>query len=394
MARTFTVPKVEGITYGEGAFDALGDTVRAQGGRRPAAIMSGSLAATDVAQALRAQFGDALVGVYASIPQHVPRAAVLEAAAMARDGGADSLISIGGGTPIDCAKAVAMCLATGITTPDDFEKYRIRFTYPDVYDVPAIPGHAIPHVAVPTTLSGGEHTGLAGVTDEITHTKHAYTAPTLTPKSVILDPEVAARTPPWLWAASGVRAIDHAVEGILSARSMPMADALGLEALRLLAANLEHSTKNPHDAQSRTNCLLASWLSIFGATNVGMGLSHGIGHQLAAQFDITHGVTSAIMLPHVMEFNAALTAPQLRRIADALGRDTRDLDDASAAQQAISAVRDLVTRLGVTNTISAAGGTREGLADLAEHIMGDAAVAASRRPVGKQDILALLDAAW
>lgn len=313
---------------------------------------------------------------------------------MARDGGADSVISIGGGTPIDCAKAVSMSLSTGIATPEDFDKYRIRFTYPDVYDVPDIPGPAIPHIAVPTTLSGGEHTGLAGVTDEITRTKCAYNALSLTPKVVILDPEVAARTPAWLWAASGIRAVDHAVEGILSANSMPMADALGLEALRLLAANLEFSTNNPADTQSRTNCLLASWLSIFGATNVGMGLSHGIGHQLAAQFDITHGVTSAIMLPHVMEFNAALAAPELRRIAEALGCDTHDSNDASAAQQAISAVRNLITRLGVTRTISAAGGVREAMPELAEHIMGDAAVAASRRPVSKEDVLALLHAAW
>ncbi|OBH01549.1 MULTISPECIES: iron-containing alcohol dehydrogenase [unclassified Mycobacterium] len=394
MARTFTVPRVEEITYGPGSFDTLSDIVGAHGGRRPVAIMSGSLAATELGQALWDQFGANLVGVYASVPQHVPRAAVLEAAAMARDGGADSVISIGGGTPIDCAKAVAMCLATGITKPEDFDKYRVRFTYPDVYDVPDIPGRTIPHIAVPTTLSGGEHTGLAGVTDEVTRTKCAYSGLSLTPKAVILDPDVAGRTPAWLWAASGIRAVDHAVEGILSAKSMPMADALGLEALRLLAANLERSTNNPSDTQSRTNCLLASWLSIFGATNVGMGLSHGIGHQLAAQFDITHGITSAIMLPHVMEFNAALTAPQLRRIAEALGRDTHDLDEASAAQQAIAAVRDLVTRLDVTNTISAAGGSRDALPALAEHIMGDAAVAASRRPVSKEDVLALLDAAW
>ncbi|MFP1155049.1 lactaldehyde reductase [Mycobacterium sherrisii] len=394
MPCKFTVPRVEEITYGPGAFDALSDIVHAQGGRRPAAIMSGSLAATELRQALRDQFGAALVGVYSSVPQHVPRTAVLEAAAMARDGGADCVISIGGGTPIDCAKAVAMCLATGITTPDDFDKYRVRFTYPDAYDVPDIPGPTIPHIAVPTTLSGGEHTGLAGITDEVTHVKRAYTAPSLTPKAVILDPDVAARTPAWLWAASGIRAVDHAVEGILSAKSMPLADALGLEALRLLAANLERSTNDPSDTQSRTNCLLASWLSIFGATNVGMGLSHGIGHQLAAQFDITHGVTSAIMLPHVMQFNASLTGPQLRRIAEALGRDTRDLDEASAGREAISAVRDLVTRLGVTNTISTAGGVRDALPGLAENIMGDAAVAASRRPVSKEDVLALLDAAW
>jgi alcohol dehydrogenase class IV len=356
--------------------------------------MSGSLAGTEVEESLRGQFGDALVGVHSSTPQHVPRSAVLQAAAMARDGGADSLISIGGGTPIDCAKAVAMCLATGITEPGGFEEYRVRFTYPDVYEVPEIPGPIVPHIAVPTTLSAGEHTGLAGVTDEATHAKCAYTAPGLTPTAVVLDPDVAGRTPAWLWAASGIRALDHAIEGILSARSMPIADALGSEALRLLTENLPHSTDNPHDGDARTNCLLASWMSIFAATNVGMGLSHGIGHQLAAEFDMTHGVTSAIMLPHVMEFNAALTQPQLRRIAEAMGHDTRGLDDATAAGQAIAAVRNLITRLGVTDTISAAGGHRDALPDLAERIMGDSAVAASRRPVTREDILTLLKAAW
>jgi alcohol dehydrogenase class IV len=394
MARTFTIPNVDTVTYGDGAFDTLRDIVRAHGGRRPAAIMSGSLAGTEVEESLRDQFGESLVGVHSSTPQHVPRAAVLQAAAMARDGGADSVISIGGGTPIDCAKAVAMCIAAGITESEDFEKYRVRFTYPDVYEVPKIPGPIIPHIAVPTTLSAGEHTGLAGVTDEVTHAKCAYTAPGLTPIAVVLDPDVAARTPAWLWAASGIRALDHAIEGILSARSMPMADALGGEALRLLSANLVHSTDNPLDGEARTNCLLASWLSIFAATNVGMGLSHGIGHQLAAEFDMTHGVTSAIMLPHVMKFNAALTQPQLRHIAEAMGCDTRDLDDADAARQAILAVRNLVTRLGVTDTISAAGGHRDILPVLAERIMGDSAVAASRRPVSQNDILTLLEAAW
>ncbi len=394
MARTFTMPNVDTVTYGDGAFGGVADILRTYGGRRPLAIMSGSLAGTEVEQSLRDQFGDALVGVHSDTPQHVPRAAVLRAAAMARDGGADSLISIGGGTPIDCAKAVAMCLAAGIAEPEGFEKYRVRFTYPNVYEVPEIPGPLVPHLVVPTTLSAGEHTGLAGVTDEATHAKCAYTAPGLTPIAVVLDPDVAARTPAWLWAASGIRALDHAIEGILSARSMPIADALGGEALRLLSTNLVHSTENPGDAQARTNCLLGSWLSIFAATNVGMGLSHGIGHQLAAEFDMTHGVTSAIMLPHVMEFNEALTRPQLRRIAEAMGRDTRGLDDAEAARHAIAAVRDLVTRLGVTDTISAAGGHRDALPALAERVMGDSAVAASRRPVTQDAVLRLLEAAW
>ncbi len=392
--RTFTLPRVDGVTYGPDSLGALGGLVAKHGGHRPVVIMSGSLAGTWVEESVRDQLGDSLVGIHSKTPQHVPRTAVLQAASMAREGGADSIVSVGGGTPIDCAKAVAMCLATGVKTAEDFETYRVRFTYPDVYEVPEMPAEYIPHIAVPTTLSGGEHTALTGVTDEVTRSKGAYTAKGLIPREVILDPAVAALTPDWLWAASGIRAVDHAVEGILSIRSMAVADALGGEALRLIAQNLVHSTRNPDDVEARTNCMLATWLSIFAATNVGMGLSHGIGHQLAAEFDITHGVTSAIMLPRVMEFNAAVTRPQLRRIAEALGSDTRDLDDAEAADQAIAAVRLLVSALGVTDTISAARGRREAFPTLAEHIMGDAAVAASPRPVSKADILELLESAW
>lgn len=252
----------------------------------------------------------------------------------------------------------------------------------------------MPHIAVPTTLSGSEHTALFGVTDEKTHLKGNYTNPGFQPRAVVLDPSATAATPSWLWAASGMRAVDHAVEGILSTRHMPVTDALGAEALRLLSGNLAKSVKNPHDADARFNCLLGTWLSIFGLTNVGVGLSHGIGHQLAAEFDILHGLTSAIMLPRVMEFTAAHIGPRLRRVAEAMGEDTRGLDDTEAGDRAIAAVRGLISSLGLTDTISAAGGAHEALPGIADRVMRDPAVAACPRPVSRDDVLRLLEAAW
>ncbi|NKQ56954.1 iron-containing alcohol dehydrogenase [Amycolatopsis sp. K13G38] len=393
-ARTFTIPPADTVTYGEGAFDQIGALLDRVGGSRALAILSGSLAGSAVEQALRDRLGARLVAVHSGIPQHVPRAAVLHAAEAARESGVDSVLSVGGGTPIDCAKAVTLCLAENITEPDQFEKHRVRFTYPDSYEIPEVHGTLIPHIAVPTTLSGGEHTALFGVTDEITHRKCAYTDPGFQPKAVVLDPWVCAATPDWLWAASGMRAVDHAVEGILSTRHMALTDGLGAEALRLISRNLAHSKKNPGDAEARTNCLLGTWLSIFGLTNAGVGLSHGIGHQLAAEFDILHGLTSAIMLPLVMEFTREQTGPRLRLIAEAFGTDTREMDDAAAADAAIGAVRGLIGSLGLTNTISAAGGRREVLPAIAEHVMTDPAVAACPRPVTQADVLNLLEAAW
>jgi alcohol dehydrogenase class IV len=393
-ARSFIIPPVDTVRYGAGAFDAVDEVVEKLGGSRVFAVLSSSLVDSAAETALRTRLGAMLVGTYTKTGQHVPRGSVLEAADAAREARADMVLSLGGGTPIDCAKAVTLCLAQDITRPEHFEDYRVRFTYPASYDVPDVPGKVIPHIAVPTTLSGGEHTGLCGVTDEATHLKGSYTSPKLTPKVVILDPLMTTRTPDWLWAASGLRAVDHAVEGILSNRSMAFADALSTEALRLLSANLARSARDPHDVEARTNCLVATWLSIFAATNVGVGLSHGIGHQLAAEFDMIHGVTSAVMLPLVMEFNAALTAPKLRRIADALGQDTRGLDDTAAAGLAVTAVRDLIASLEVPHTISAAGGDKARLPMIAHHVMADPAVAASARTITEDDVLALLEAAW
>jgi alcohol dehydrogenase class IV len=396
-ARTFTVPRIDTVTYGEDALDQLPELVDRHGGTRVLAVLSGSLAGGPVEDALRARLGHRLAEVHTGIPQHVPRAAVLAATETARRSGADCVLSVGGGTPIDCAKAVTLCLGAGITRPEQFDDYRVRFTYPDRYDIPAVETDLVPHIAVPTTLSGGEHTALFGVTDEQTHLKGSYTNPRFIPAAVILDPWVSSGTPDWLWAASGVRAVDHAVEGMLSARHMPMTDALGYGALELLTDNLAASAKDPSDAEARTNCLLGTWLSIFGLTNVGVGLSHGIGHQLAAEFDIIHGLTSAIMLPRVMEFVAPATAAAQRRVAEAMGIDTRELDDAAAAAAASRQVRELVTTLRIADSIRAAASgpvDPEALPAVAQRVMGDPAVAACPRPVTQEDVLDLLRDAW
>jgi alcohol dehydrogenase class IV len=393
-ARSFVVPPVDTVTYGPGAFEQLGTLVEKVGGTRVLAVLSGSLVDSPAESALHAALGDRLVGTYSRTAQHVPRSSVLEATEVARRGDVDLVVSLGGGTPIDCAKGVALALGVGIETAAQFDDYRIRFTYPDTRIVPAIEAPLVPHIAVPTTLSGGEHTALCGITDDLTRSKDGFTHPALQPRAVILDPAITAGTPGWLWAASGLRAVDHAVEGILSIRHMPVADALGAEALRLLAANLARSADDPHDEAARTDCLLGTWLSIFALTNVGVGLSHSIGHQLAAEYDLLHGVTSAIMLPLVMEFTLEQTAPRLRLVAEALGTDTRDLDATGAAKSAVAAVQDLIRALGVPHTISAVAEDPDKLPRIADHVMNDASVAACPRPVTREDVLELLRAAW
>jgi len=392
--REFRVPPMEAVHYGPGAFASIGELSARHTGRRAFAVISGSLVDTWIDQSLRDQLGGRLVGVYHRAKEHVPRACVLEAAEEARAVGADLIISVGGGTAIDCAKAVTLCLAADIEAREQFDDHRVRFTYPATLEIPELPQQVIPHIAVPTTLSGAEHTELFGVTDEKRRAKDTFSHRKFVPRAVVLDPVVAAGTPEWLWAASGMRAVDHAVEGILSAKHMPFTDALGLEALALLTGNLRHSARNPDDVEARTNCMLGTWLSIFALTNVGIGLSHGLGRQLSAQFGILHGLTSAIMLPEVMAFNAEQTRPQLRRIAAAMGADVGLCDDAEAAVQAVATMRRFIESLGVPHTLSAVGARREELDLVVEHAMSDPAVADNPRQVTRDQLLRMLQAAW
>ncbi|HEY5333119.1 MAG TPA: iron-containing alcohol dehydrogenase, partial [Solirubrobacterales bacterium] len=241
LSGRFAYPRTAEVVYGPGSLRQLGEVAERIGAGRVFAIASATLVREGLEDALRATLGDRLVGVFSGVRQHVPRESVIEAASAAREAGADALLSVGGGTPIDCAKAVDLCLAAGIEDAAQLDDYRIRFTYPDQLVAPVLPDRAPPHIAVPTTLSGSEHTDLFGVTDRSRNEKDLYRGPAFAPRVVVLDAEPALRTPPALWAASGVRALDHAVEGTLSARHVPFMDALGAESLRILRRRLAES---------------------------------------------------------------------------------------------------------------------------------------------------------
>jgi alcohol dehydrogenase class IV len=389
----FAYPRTAEVRYGPGMLGALADLVDG----RAFVIASRTLVAGGLDDRLRDILGDRLAGIHTGVAQHVPRTAVIEAADAARAAEAEVLISIGGGTPIDCTKGVALCLAAGIERAEQFDDHHIRFTYPDQLEVPVLPAAAPAHIAVPTTLSGGEHTNLFGITDLERSEKHLYTGPAFAARAVILDGELAQSTPADLWAASGVRAIDHAVEGTLTRRHMPLMDALGLESLRIICARLEESAQAGDQIDARSECLLAAWLAIYALTNVGTGLSHAIGHQLAAQFDMMHGVTSAVMLPHVLRFNSGAYGDRILRFAEPLGVpvDGVPLDEATAAViDALAGVIANLERFGVPHTLSAAGATRPELQDVADRVLRDPGAAANPRQLDRDDLLGLFEAAW
>ncbi len=308
------------VVYGKPANEAVADLVKRQGAERVFLMVSGTLnRETDEVGQVRRALGNKCVGTFDRMPAHSPRSAVIAAAGQARDAGADLIVTLGGGSITDGAKAVQLCLANGVTSVEGMDAIR------GADDVKA---PTVRQVSIPTTLSAGEFSGLAGVTNEATKVKEMFRHPLTIPQAVILDPQVTRHTPMWLFLSTGIRAVDHCVEGVCSNESTEFTNASALHGLSLLARGLPRVKADPTDMKARLDCQIGSWLSMGGlAAGVPMGASHGIGYVLGAVFDVPHGHTSCIMLPSVMRWNKSANADRQALIANAMGHPGEEAAD-------------------------------------------------------------------
>lgn len=386
LSGEYTFLPMEKVIFGPGSIGRLAEQVDRLGGRRAFVITGNTLATqTDLVDRVKGALGERFAGVYSRTKQHVPRQSVLEATEAARSADADFIVSFGGGSPVDAAKLVALCLAENVQSEDDLDRYRIRFQYPDKVEIPSLTRPAPPHISVSTTLSAGEFTAFAGCTDPARQAKDLYFDSALMPRVAFLDPELAVSTPGWLWGSTGIRAVDHCVESVYSKIHQPFADALGLQALALLFEYLPRAAADPQDLAARSQCQVAAWMSIYSLPSVQVGLSHGIGHQLGARCDVPHGVTSCIMLPVVMDFNRPVTADRQALLARAMGVETHGLRDEEAAAAGSDRLRALVRELGIKDRLSDWGVTEGDLPGIAADALEDLVVATNPRPVSSSE---------
>ena len=225
-----------------------------------------------------------------------------------------------------------LCLSNDIKTPDALDDYRPVKQPDDTISTPSCKPPTVRQITVPTTLSAGEFSAISGVTDERHHVKELFRHPEIIPAAVILDPAITLHTPEWLFLSTGIRAVDHCVEGICSNEAHPFADAQALRGLSLLSHGLPRVKADPTDLQARLDCQIGSWLSMAPlASGVPMGASHGIGYVLGAVFDIPHGHTSCIMLPSVMHWNKLVNADRQALVAAAMDHPNEDAGDVLAA---------------------------------------------------------------
>jgi len=316
--------QMEEVRFGMPAAEAVAEQVARLGAQRVLLMVSGTLnRTTDEIEKIRRGLGNKCVGVFDQMPAHSPRKAVIAAAEQARAADADLIVTVGGGSITDAAKAVQLCLANDIRTPEAMDALRtIGGASPDIR------APTVRQVSVPTTLSAGEFSAISGVTNERTHVKEMFRHPRIMPAAVILDPALTVHTPEWLFLSTGIRAVDHCVEGVCSGEANPYGDAQALRGLSLLTTGLPRVKANPSDLEARLDCQLGSWLSMGPlVAGVPMGASHGIGYILGAAFDVPHGHTSCIMLPTVMRWNKSVNADRQALISAAMGDPNTDAGD-------------------------------------------------------------------
>jgi maleylacetate reductase len=314
------------VVFGKPAAEAVAAQAQRLGATRVFLMLSNSLNRnTDEIGRVRSALGDRFAGSFDRMPPHTPRSAVIEATEGARAAQADLIATVGGGSVTDGAKAVQMCLANDIRTTDAIDMLRpVKGADGTVGPGPIRPP-TVRQICVPTTLSGGEFSAIAGVTDERTKVKELLRYPRIIPSAVILDPAITVHTPEWLWLSTGIRAVDHCVEGVCSNEANAYGDAQALKGLALLASGLPRVKADPKDLTARLDCQMGTWLSMGPlASGVPMGASHGIGYVLGAEFGIPHGHTSCIMLPAVMRWNKSVNGARQELVAAAMSRAGSD----------------------------------------------------------------------
>ena len=216
---------MEEVVFGRPAANAIVEQTDRLHASSAFLMVSGTLnRQTDEIDKIRKVLGPRYAGTFDAMPPHTPREAVIAAANQARAADADLIVTVGGGSITDGAKAVQLCLANDVGTVEGIDQVR------SVKSVaPPMTAPKVRQISVPTTIAGGEFSAIAGVTNAYTRVKEMLRHPLIMPRATILDPAITVHTPEWLWLSTGIRAVDHCVEGICSARSPSLCRRAGAQ---------------------------------------------------------------------------------------------------------------------------------------------------------------------
>ncbi len=293
----------------------------------------------------------------------------------------DCVISLGGGSPHDCAKGIALVAANGGEIKD----------YEGV-DQSAKP--QLPLIAINTTAgTASEMTRFCIITDVDRHIKMAIVDKHVTPILSVNDPSLMVGMPKGLTAATGMDALTHAVEAYVSIAANPITDACALKAVTIISENLRTAVNNGEDIDAREAMAYAQFLAGMAFNNASLGYVHAMAHQLGGFYDLPHGVCNAVLLPHVQTFNAKVSAARLKDIAAAMGVDVKGMSDEKGAETCIAEIRRLSKDVNIPAGLTELKVKEEDFAVLATNALNDACGLTNPIKASHEEIMAIFKAA-
>jgi alcohol dehydrogenase len=358
--------------FGRGAIALLPELITTNGGSRTFVVTDPGVRGSGVVDRVLGILAAAGIenGVFAEVEPNPGGSTVERGAAALRTFGTDGtiVVAVGGGSAMDTAKALSL------RSVNDRRVWELG------YDDPGLtPGR--PLIAVPTTAGTGAETNSFGViTDEAAGRKAYVGHPSLLPVAAILDPELTVGLPPAATAATGIDALTHALESLLSANPNPFAEALALAAIRAIGEWLRRAVTQGTNLEARSAMLMASHLAGMGqASGTGVGLVHALGHAIGTRGRLAHGLALAVVLPEVLAFYRGIRDRELALVAVALAAASPTDDAATAAEAAVAAVRGLCADVDLRPTLDTLGFDEAGLDQVADDALADAAIRNSPR---------------
>lgn len=323
-----------------------------------------------------ANSGYEVVAIFDAVPPDSDVHAVNAAAGMILDQRADMVVAVGGGSVMDTAKAAAI-LATHGGQIHDYEGLFM------------VPGPCTPIVAIPTTCgTGSEVSSGAVIKDHEARTKIILTSPYIFPRMAVLDPEMLRSLPAHLVAYTGMDAMTHAIEAFVSTEREPFSEALAIRAVEMVYDNLPLAVDDRSNTDALSKVQLAAAMAGVAFTNVGIGATHAIAHSIGSLYGKHHGLSNAVALPYVMEYNIDTCCERYAAIAQAMGIERAGRDDLELARDAVARIRALNARIGVPEAYTqlGIGGDETTIGEIAETAMNDPCLAFNPRPTEYPDM--------
>jgi alcohol dehydrogenase len=365
------------ILFETGGLKHLPGILEELGVRKPFVVADPGVRDAGIVERIEAQLAGAGVDfhLFSEIDPNPRDRSVDQGALRMQELGADGIVAVGGGSPIDCAKAMAAVAAHGKSVRDLAGPGRLSRP-------------VVPIVAIPTTAgTGSEVTFGAVITDTRRNFKFSVKGPQLAPAVALLDPSLTLSKPPDLTASTGMDALTHAVEAYTVKGANPLSDAMALHAVERIAAHLPAAVENGNDLEARAGMLLASLVAGIAFSHADVGAVHCIAEALGGMYDLPHGVCNAVVLPAVMRYNMDYCRTRYARLASAAGIDFQGAEDGAAA--AVRWVEDLAAAVRLPR-FSSFGVDPSDFPEIAAKSAENGSNPSNPRPMAVEDYEALL----